>query len=234
MTSNRASDALVYRKGDPFLSSPLWYRARGTVFALIYAVGFAIGLSGRHGTAPAFAHQGIAILAALLMLCGMALRVWGSSYLHAQTVWSPDARNDQFVIDGPFRYTRNPLYLGNVVMAIGFGLLAPLRGWIFIALACSAFAVALIRWEELAMRMRYGAAYDAYMREVPILFPRITPAARREIVVPSLQQGITAEVLSAAFFCGMLAVLLAPGWGWWIFLVFLVTGNVVQRRLARA
>jgi hypothetical protein len=168
------------------------------------------------------------------MLCGLALRVWGSSYLHAQTVWSLDARNDAFVIDGPFRYTRNPLYLGNLLMAIGFGLLAPLRGWIFMAIASSAFVVALIRWEELAMRMRYGAAYDVYMRTVPMLFPRFTPAPRREAIAPSLQQGIAAEVFSAAFFCGMLAVLVAHGWGWLIFLLLLVAGSAAQRRLARA
>lgn len=216
------------------MRSPLWYRARGPVFAVIYALGFTIGYTFSHAPAPAFTHSWIAAVAALLMLCGLAMRVWGSSYLRAQTVWSPDARNDAFVIDGPFRYTRNPLYLGNVVMAAGFGLLAPLPGWIFIAAACTFFVLALIRWEELAMRMRYAGAYEAYVRSVPVLFPRLVPAARRESIVPSLYQGVTAEVFSAAFFCGMLAVLLAPLWGWWIFLLLLIGGSVLQGRLARA
>jgi protein-S-isoprenylcysteine O-methyltransferase Ste14 len=212
----------------------LWYRARGTVFALIYAAGFTIGYAGNHAAAPAFSQTWAAAVAALLMLAGILFRVWGSSYLHAQTVWSPDARNDAFVVDGPFRYTRNPLYFGNVVMALGFGLLAPLRGWLFIGLACTAYVVALIRWEELAMRMRYAGAYETYMRIVPMLLPRVTPAPARERIIPSLHQGITAEVFSAAFFCGMLVVLLTPAWGWWIFLLLLIAGSAAQRRLAGA
>lgn len=217
------------------MNSPVWYRARGTVFALIYACGFGIGYAVAGGSAPpAFRSPAAAAAALALMLCGIGLRVWGSSYLRADTVWSPDLRNDAFVVDGPFRYTRNPLYLGNLLMAVGFGLLAPLPGWIFIVAASTLFVLALVRVEEFGMRFRYGAAFDAYVRSVPALFPRLTPAARRERLVPSLHQGITAEIFSAAFFLGMLAVLLTPAWGWWIFLLLLFAGNAVQRRMARA
>lgn len=228
------------------MNSPLWYRARGTIFAFIFLIGFivpaSIGAALRAHYVPAFAALGghwgrtgvnaaMAVALALMIAC-YALRVWGSSYLNAQTVWDLDARTDALVTDGPFRYTRNPLYLGNVLMATGFGALAPLWGWIFIIAATSAYVVALIRWEEFAMRLHYGTAFERYAQIVPALFPRLTPAPAQSMSRGSLRQGFLAEVFSASLFVGMIAVLLSAAYGWWIFLACFIAGGFLQRRLA--
>jgi protein-S-isoprenylcysteine O-methyltransferase Ste14 len=229
------------------VTSPLWYRARGTIFAFIFLIGFivpaSLGAALHAPYVPAFAALGaswgstgvnaaMAIAIALMIVC-YGLRVWGSSYLNARTVWDLDARTDALVTDGPFRYTRNPLYLGNVLMAFGFGALAPLWGWAFIVIACTAYVVALIRWEEFAMRLHYGKSFERYAQSVPVLIPRISPAPAQATVRPSLRQGILAEVFSASLFIGMMAVLFSAAFGWWIFLACFLAGGFVQRRLAR-
>ncbi len=63
-------------------------------------------------------------------------------------MWSDDARTDSLVIAGPFRYLRNPLYVGNILMALSFSLFAPIGGWIDINVMNLVFVGALIRWEE--------------------------------------------------------------------------------------
>lgn len=227
--------------------SPLWYRARGTIFAFIFLIGFIVPASAgavmHVHYVPAFAAVGgqwgkagvdaaMAVALALMIAC-YGLRVWGSSYLNAQTVWDLDARTDALVTDGPFRYTRNPLYLGNVLMAIGFGALAPLWGWIFIVAASTAYVFALIGWEEFAMRLHYGKAFERYAQSVPALLPRLSPAPVQAKARPSLRQGFLAEVFSASLFIGMIAVLFSAAYGWWIFLACFIAGSLAQRRLAR-
>ena len=67
------------------------------------------------------------------------------------------------VTDGMFRWTRNPMYLGMCVLLLG---LAILLGTLLPLLLAVAFAVIADRWyvrfEENAMRRKFGAAYDAY------------------------------------------------------------------------
>lgn len=71
----------------------------------------------------------------------------------------------RIVTDGFFRWTRNPMYLGFVLMAVG---VAVLFGTAMPLLIAAAFAVICDRWyvrfEERAMRTAFGDAYDAYCR----------------------------------------------------------------------
>lgn len=77
---------------------------------------------------------------------------------------------------GPYAYTRNPLYLGSIIVAIGFAVAARSL-WIVAALAVLFFVVyvPVIRWEESYMRSQFPD-YEDYARRVPRLIPRFTPA----------------------------------------------------------
>ncbi len=71
------------------------------------------------------------------------------------------------VTEGPFRWTRNPMYLGFTVALAG---LAVAVGNLASFIAAAGFAVLADRWyiafEEQAMRRRFGAAYDDYAARV--------------------------------------------------------------------
>jgi hypothetical protein len=78
------------------------------------------------------------------------------------------------VTDGPFAGVRNPLYLGNIALWVGFALTARLV-WLapLIALLLGAEYHAIVRWEEALLEARLGEAYRAYARRVPRWVPTL-------------------------------------------------------------
>ncbi len=184
-----------------------------------------------------FGQAGIAALLALAVACTLGcliVRAWGSSYLTAGIVWSVDARTDSLVAGGPFRYTRNPLYVGNALLAYGFALLAPPSGAAFIVIANGAFIAALIGHEERAMLQRYGGAFVSYCVRVPRFFPRLIPAPVQSGTRPSIVQGLLAEIFTASVAAGVFAWILAPAYGAYAFIALCITGDFTQRALERA
>lgn len=77
------------------------------------------------------------------------------------------------ITSGPFAVVRNPLYLGNVLLWVGFALTARLV-WLapIVALLLLVEYHLIVRWEETRLASRYGAAYRDYMARVPRWLPR--------------------------------------------------------------
>ena len=55
----------------------------------------------------------VIVAGALLVFLGAGLRTWGAAYLRTEVVHDTAQHSQALVADGPFRYTRNPLYLAN-------------------------------------------------------------------------------------------------------------------------
>lgn len=102
-----------------------------------------------------------------LTVPGVWLRGYASGYVK---------KNAELATTGPYAYTRNPLYLGSMLIAFGFAG-ASTRPGLAVALAVLFLAVYLptIRSEEAFLRGRF-TAFEAYAKAVPRLLPRITPA----------------------------------------------------------
>jgi protein-S-isoprenylcysteine O-methyltransferase Ste14 len=84
-------------------------------------------------------------------------------------------KNEQLTVSGPYAYTRNPLYLGSLVLAAGFVIAA--RSWWVALIGIVIFFVIYIpvmRSEENFLRAHFPDFAD-YARHVPRLFPRFTP-----------------------------------------------------------
>jgi protein-S-isoprenylcysteine O-methyltransferase Ste14 len=78
--------------------------------------------------------------------------------------WTP---TPEIVVAGPYKFTRNPMYLGMILFCIGFAIilsdvwiliLTPLCGWMIYNIA--------IRHEEVYMEEKFGDSYRAYKRRV--------------------------------------------------------------------
>ncbi|HTU35048.1 MAG TPA: isoprenylcysteine carboxylmethyltransferase family protein [Candidatus Acidoferrum sp.] len=85
-------------------------------------------------------------------------------------------KNEALATTGPYAYTRNPLYLGSLLIGIGFAIAA--RSWrIGIVLVVMFFAiyVPVILSEEAFLREQFPE-FDDYTRRVPRMLPRIIPA----------------------------------------------------------
>ena len=79
------------------------------------------------------------------------------------------------VADGPYRFVRNPLYLGNQLLAIGMGVMASRFGFVLINALMLLFSYRLILREEGELAAAQGAGYDAYRARAQRLFPSPTP-----------------------------------------------------------
>jgi protein-S-isoprenylcysteine O-methyltransferase Ste14 len=99
-----------------------------------------------------------------LALAGLGLALWGVRTLGMHR--SLGLRK-ALVEAGPYPFTRNPQYVGDIVLLLGWAIACnSLRTWIVAALAAAWFALTPFT-EEPWLREQYGAAYDAYRRRVP-------------------------------------------------------------------
>ena len=99
-----------------------------------------------------------------LGITGIALMAWGFLSLHrAETTVLPNRRADRLVVDGAFRFRRNPIYMGEVLVLLG---LAQAAGNIWMAIVAPVFAAAVlvlaILPEERHLEARFGDAYLDY------------------------------------------------------------------------
>jgi protein-S-isoprenylcysteine O-methyltransferase Ste14 len=99
----------------------------------------------------------------LIALIGVAIRAVASGHI---------SKNSELTTSGPYAYTRNPLYLGSMVIALGFAV-AAWSWWIVLALVVlfAAIYIPVILAEESFLRSRFPE-FDGYARQVPRLLPR--------------------------------------------------------------
>lgn len=107
-------------------------------------------------------------LGAGISLFGVLVRALASGHVR---------KNEELTTTGPYGHTRNPLYLGSIIIAIGFAIAARSL-WIGIVLVVLFLAiyVPVIRSEEEFLRGKF-ANFDDYVARVPRLMPRLTSAS---------------------------------------------------------
>jgi len=102
-----------------------------------------------------------------LVLPGLWLRGYAAGYVK---------KNRELTQTGPYAHTRNPLYLGSMLMAAGFAV--ALLSWpvaLVLAVGFAVIYVPVIASEERFLRATFPG-FDDYCRRVPRLIPRLTPA----------------------------------------------------------
>ena len=166
-------------------------------------------------------------LAAVVVSAAALSRTWASAYLKSDVVYASALKTAALVADGPYRHTRNPLYLGNVLMAVGMGAMASRIGFVVLVGGMIVFSYRLIRREEAELLRSQGVRYAVYLARVPRLMPalraRVPSAGRR----PDWAAGFWAEswywgfaaaivafaiTLSVKLFFGILSASLALFW----------------------
>ncbi|HXC46749.1 MAG TPA: isoprenylcysteine carboxylmethyltransferase family protein [Candidatus Sulfotelmatobacter sp.] len=106
------------------------------------------------------------LIGACVGLLGLAIRAYAAGYLHKQSV---------LTTTGPYSRTRNPLYFGSSILALGAAI--AMNSWFSAALLLFYFALVyrlVMHREEIELRGHHGAEFDAYAKSVPLFFPRLT------------------------------------------------------------
>ena len=139
---------------------------------------------------------GLAIACAAI---GAALRLWGTAYLGTGVVHSQHMQAGQVMAAGPFRFVRNPLYLGSWIFSLGIAILMPPSGaLVFLGLE-GLFYFRLILGEEAFLTAQQGESYLAYRRAVPRLVPSLHPRIASSGAGPQWLTSLAAEIFPVLY-----------------------------------
>ena len=103
---------------------------------------------------------------------GLLIRAWASGHIR---------KNQTLAISGPYRYTRNPLYLGSFIMGIGFTIASGVW-WLapFFILLFLGIYLPVMRVESDELRQIFGEEYKEYAKQIPLFFPRWSAREKSE------------------------------------------------------
>jgi hypothetical protein len=121
---------------------------------------------------------------------------------------------ERLVRDGPFRHTRNPLYLGNLLMVLGLGIMVSALACLIVVPGMWILLRVFIRDEEAGLEERQGESYRDYRAAVPRMLPVLRPRIPAAGVRARWVQGICGESfpwMFAVVTAGW-AVTLDPAW----------------------
>jgi len=155
----------------PFLVLMVWF-ARPTLASMI------VGLS--------------------LVIAGEALRFWGVSIAGSETRTTGSVGGTYLITNGPFAYVRNPLYLGNMLIYAGIGIMSlALFPWLFLVAVAWFYLqyFLIVTREEEYLAATFGEEYAAYRGAVRRFLPRLTPyrSSRAPDKTVSFREGLASE-----------------------------------------
>ncbi len=155
--------------------------------------------------AAAFANavRVIFIFGTLLLVLAALVRSWATSYLQSAVVHDAALHSEKLVADGPYRHLRNPLYLGNLLQAVGIGFLASATGFPILVVGLTVFMLRLIRREEAGLLASQGESYRRYFAAVPQLLPAIRARVPGSGARPNWRDGVVGEMFFWIFAAGM-------------------------------
>ena len=136
----------------------------------------------------------VIVVATLALLLAALVRTWATSYLGSDVVYDKDLHSERVVADGPYRYVRNPLYLGTWLLTAAISVLMPPGGALFALVTVTLLIVAWVMAEERKLTIERGDAYTAYLKKVPRFLPAITPRIPAGTARPDWLQGFVGEI----------------------------------------
>lgn len=150
-----------------------WLFRHRTALPLPIAAAILVLRTGEAAPSVPIVAAGVAVTAA-----GELIRLWGVHHIGAISRTRSD-RLGPLINTGPFALIRNPLYVGNIFIWVGFALSARLV-WLapLVAVLLGAEYHAIVRWEEQLLAARLGGAYLAYAARVPRWLPNFRGQTR--------------------------------------------------------
>ncbi len=103
---------------------------------------------------------------ALLAVIGLGIRAWSAGSIR---------KDQELATGGPYAFSRNPLYLGSLLL--GMGAVTAGGRWVFVVLFLAFFVTVYgtsMKHEARQLEERFGDRFRAYAAEVPLFFPRLT------------------------------------------------------------
>ncbi|MEE3196676.1 MAG: isoprenylcysteine carboxylmethyltransferase family protein [Candidatus Neomarinimicrobiota bacterium] len=123
----------------------------------------------------------------ILIAIGESLRMWAVSYAGGITR-TTNVGAPSLCTSGPYGYTRNPLYIGNMIIYSGVVFVAGSLNILSMLIVTWAFFIIqyylIINLEQNTLIDIFGKEYKNYMNNVPIFFPRLTSWKNKDKYIP--------------------------------------------------
>ncbi len=156
----------------------------------------------------------------ILIVIGESIRFWGVSIAGSETRTTGRVGGTYLITNGPFAYVRNPLYVGNILLYLGVGVMSmALFPWLLIV-ALVWFLVqyhVIVKQEEKYLAATFGAEYVEYCTNVGRFLPRLIPY--KSSLPPSKQstfaEGLASErrtLQAIGIVVVVLVVIFVAGW----------------------
>lgn len=188
------------------------FRNRTWLFIAIFCIGLACYRFDPHNSGQAVAEwlrgriafpwvnrqqsvvRGIFFMGAVGVGIGAIIRTWAGAYIRANVLQDSKVRTEKLVADGPFRYTRNPLYLGILSGVFGAGVTCSPVGWAVQVLLAIVLVCRLIVREESELLRTQNESFRAYCRAVPRLLPAFKPRISASGARPHWREGFAVQL----------------------------------------
>lgn len=144
-------------------------------------------------------------IGALLLGIAAAIRTWAAAYLQSAVVHDKALHTERIVADGPYRYVRNPLYIGTFLLCVGLGLLASRAGFLLLVVGAAIRILRLIGREEAQIEAQQGERFREFCRRVPRLLPSLRPRVPSAGLVPQWGQAFRGEAVMWGSFVAVVA-----------------------------
>jgi len=106
---------------------------------------------------------------AIFFFTGFFIRVWAQMYLHYRLKVKM-----KLTTTGPYRYVRNPIYIGNTLILVGICIMSGLLWFVPLAIAhCALVYTFAVKFEENHLQEKYGRPYQEYLQQVPRWIPHL-------------------------------------------------------------
>ena len=108
-----------------------------------------------------------------IVLLGVGIRVWSTKHV-GRRILRMKKKGKMLVRTGPYAIVRNPLYMGNILIAVGLSILSELI-WLvpFLILYFFLLNHFVVLYEEKKLLSRWGDEYQTYLNEVPRWLPKV-------------------------------------------------------------
>jgi protein-S-isoprenylcysteine O-methyltransferase Ste14 len=141
-------------------------------------------------------------------LIGELIRFWGVSWAGSETRSTGGVGGTFLIISGPFAYVRNPLYVGNILMYLGLGIMSFALFPYLQIVAIIFFLIQyyyIVREEEKYLGGKFKDEYKEYCKNVSAFFPRFLPYKNANVVQPpyNIKAGLRSETRSLQAFLGI-------------------------------
>jgi protein-S-isoprenylcysteine O-methyltransferase Ste14 len=151
-----------------------------------------------------------------ISLLGELIRFWGVSWAGSETRTTGSVGGTFLIISGPFAFVRNPLYVGNILIYLGLGIMS--FAWFpYLQIVAILFFLLqyylIVKEEEGYLKEKFQEEYKNYYKNVPPFFPRLTPYKNKNVTQPpfSIVAGLRSETRSLQAFLGI-SLLLSILW----------------------